>query len=426
MARTLFSRGFISLLITQFFGAVNDNILKQVLTFMVATGLWADRMDAGGQAYIALCLTLPFILFSGFGGQVADRFSKRSVMLGIKIAEVPISIFALIGLMLPNLGMTMTALVLLAIQSSFFGPVKYGVVPELVADGDLSRANGGLNMFTNVAIIVGIVLAGPLSDLYYPDPDPQTGEVADSVSWAPGAAMIAVAVLGLFTALLMPPLKPGDPNLRYTYNPFSVYVRALKEMYGSPLFIITLAWGFFYMIGMLALLILAEYKDLVLLGGEPISYQENSYLFGVLAISIGVGSVLAGLISGNHIKPRLIPIGAVGMTLFFFLLGAMPLDFWTVGALLLVAGIFAGFYVVPLQALLQKLSPDDERGRFLGTANALSFCFSSAGAVAYWIAANRCNIPANRIFLVCGALALLGTGYALWRLRKLLKEHATV
>ncbi len=422
----LLKRGFLSLLVTQFFGAANDNVLKQVLTLMVATGLWANKLGPGGQSYVALCLTIPFILLSGFAGQVADRHSKRTVMLGVKIAEIPIVTIAAVGLYLQNLWLTLGAFLLLAIQSTFFGPAKYGVVPELVDDGDLSRANGTLNMLTNIAIIIGIVIAGPVADLYYPTingvPDPSTSPVV----WIPGLVLLIIAGFGLLAILLMPRLKPCDPDLCYDFNPFGIYLIALKEMAKSPLLIIAFAWAFFYLIGMMALLILPEYQQILTLKGRQITYTENSYLFGILAIAIGLGSVLAGLISGHHIKPRLIPIGAVGMTISFVLLGLITPTYWSVAVMLLLVGIFAGFYIVPLQALLQKLSPDTERGRFLGTANALSFVFSSLGAVLYWLAADPLKIPANRIFLMCGVLAILGTGYALLRLRGLLKEHSTV
>src|SRR5690606_14946125 len=118
-------------------------------------------------------LTIPFILFSGMAGQLADRFSKRLVMVVVKIAEVPIALLALAGLLAQNLWITLAALLLLATQSAMFGPSKYGVVPEIVGEDRLSQANGLLNMLTNIAVIIGSLLAGPLSTAY--DPDPATG-----------------------------------------------------------------------------------------------------------------------------------------------------------------------------------------------------------------------------------------------------------
>jgi len=421
MKTHLLGRGFVSLLVTQFFGAANDNILKQVLTFMVATGIWAQALGEGGQAYVALCLTLPFIVLSGFAGQVADRYSKQVVMVWVKVAEVPIVALAMVGLLYQSLWLTLGSFLLMAIQSTFFGPAKYGVLPELVTSGELSRANGAINMLTNIAIIFGVTVAGPVTDLYHPKPGVESEAVREPVLWAPGALLLLVAVMGLVAVLFIPRLKAADPGLRYRWNPLGTYVPALRHMAAGPLLIIAMAWAFFYLIGMMALLVLPEYESIL-----QISYRENSYLLGVLGIAVGFGSVLAGVISGHHIRPPLIPIGAVGMTVFFALLGLVRPTFWSVAVLLFGMGCFAGLYIVPLQALLQKLSPEGERGRFLGTANALSFCFSSLGAVIYWAAANRMGLPPNRVFLLCAVLAAAGTGLALMRLYGYIRQHSKV
>jgi MFS family permease len=305
-----------------------------------------------------------------------------------------------------------------------------------VGDGELSRANGLLNMLTNIAIIAGIVIAGPVSDGFYPMKGDQPDPTRTPLLWLPGVVLVAIAVCGLLCVLVMPRLSACDPKLRCVFNPVTTYVKALKEMAQGPLMIIAFAWSFFYLVGMMALLILPEYKTFLQLNGQVIDFTQNSYLFATLAVSIGVGSLLAGVISGRHIRPGLTVIGAVGMTVSFVVLGLLPANYWLVAAMLLIAGIFAGFYIVPLQALLQKLSPDDERGRFLGTANALSFVFSSLGAVIYWVSANVMTpagwktgdppVRYDRIFLVCGVLAILATGYAIYRLRDMLREHKKV
>jgi acyl-[acyl-carrier-protein]-phospholipid O-acyltransferase/long-chain-fatty-acid--[acyl-carrier-protein] ligase len=229
--------------------------------------------------------------------------------------------------------------------------------------------------------------------------------------------MLAIAALGLLAALPIPRLKPMDPDLGINWNPFSVYSHAVRDMAGSHLLLVALAWAFFYMIGMLAILILPDYRDLL-----QVSPTKASVLLGILGVSIGIGSVSAGLISGKHIEPRLIPLGAVGMTLFFALLGLTPLSFWLVAALLAGAGIFAGFYIVPLQALLQHLSPDDERGRFLGTANALSFVASSLGSLIFLLARSKLGMASNHVFLICAGLAILGSGILIWKLRPLITD----
>lgn len=418
----LFKPGYISLLVVQFFGAANDNLLKGVLSFAVASGgVWASQLGDGGQSYVALCLTIPFILLSGFAGQLADRTSKQKVTVIVKVAEIGIALVGLTGFWVGNLWLAMSAMILLAIQSTFFGPAKYGMIPELVDDEDLSQANGTINMATNIAVIVGTLAAGPVYGWYYPELDPANPDLplGDPKLWVPGVAMMALAILGLGGVLFMPKLKAMDPNLKIDWNPFRLYVISLREMSKTPLLIVALAWAFFYMIGMMAILILPDYKDLL-----GVSATKASILLGILGVSIGVGSVLAGLISGKHIEPRMIPVGAIGMTIFFALLGTAPLKFGLVGGFIAGAGFFAGFYIVPLQALLQHLAPDNERGRFLGTANALSFVMSTVGSLLFLFARKTLEMPSNKVFLICAGLALVGSGFLLYRMRTYLKKPA--
>ncbi len=415
----LVKRGFLSLVVTQFFGAANDNLLKGVLAFAVALGgIWQNALGEGGQAYVSLCLTVPFILFSGIAGQIADMRSKRSVTVAVKIAEVFIAAIALIGFLNGNLWVTLGCMLLLAIQSTFFGPAKYGMIPELVPAHDLSRANGVINMMTNIAVIAGTLLAGPLYEAYYPQSNPTFATATNppaQILWAPGTALIVIALLGLTASLFIPRLQPRSPKLKFDFNPFGTYIASIRDMAKTQLLLVALAWSFFYMVGMMALLILPDYKTLL-----NVNAIEASYLLGVLGVSIGLGSVAAGLLSGHHIEPRLIPVGAVGMTVGFLLLGWLPLNYWLVAGLLFGSGFFAGFYIIPLQSLLQFLSPIDERGRFLGTANALSFVASTIGTLIFLMSRRTFNLDANRIFLFCASLSVVGTGLMIWKMRGLI------
>lgn len=420
----LFNKGFLALVITQLFGAVNDSVLKQVLILAVASGgIWQSQFGEGGQGYVALCLTIPFILFSGIAGQIADRISKRKITIAAKIVEVGIAMIALGAFLAGNLWAGLAALILLAIQSAFFGPAKYGMIPELVTDGNLSQANAAINMFTNLAVIGGSLFAGTIYQTYatgFPGDDP-SASIDSSVLWIPGIIFVVIALIGLIPSLFLPKLKSFNTNLKIDFNPFRPYVIALKEMSHNSLLIVALAWSFFYLIGMIALLLIPDFAGEDLLN---IPAEKNNLLIGVLAISIGLGSVVAGLISGKHIEPRLIPAGAIGMTICLSLIGLVPVQFNTIAALIGGAGFFAGFYIVPLQALLQRLAPPGERGRFLGTANALSFVFSSIGAllVPVMLGEHLMHLPANRAFLVCGAISTLGTGILLWRIRELIAD----
>tara|TARA_R110002049_G_scaffold2750_9_gene22361 strand:+ start:29635 stop:30933 length:1299 start_codon:yes stop_codon:yes gene_type:complete len=415
----LLKRGFLSLVASQFFGAMNDNILKGVLTFMVISGVWAGSLGEGGQGIIGICFTIPFILLSGFAGQVADRYSKRTVTIWVKIIEIPIAVVACIGFVTGNLMITMSALLALTCQSSFFGPAKYGMIPELVDDSDLSRANGTINMMTNLAVIFGTIASGFISDAYFP----QLGDGQPGLVWLPGTVLIVVAIAGLSAAMFLSPLPAGDRNLKFDYNPLTTYIGAVREMSKSQLLMVMLAWGYFYLLAGIALFIVPEYT--IVLG---ITNAEASVLMGVLGIAVGIGCAVAGLISGHRIEPRLIPIGAAGLILFFTLLAAVPpwvpnfgpmvrIALSNVAFFIFGAGFFAGFYIIPLQALLQKLSPDDERGRFLGTANAVSFAFMTIAALLYILIRPAFGNEPQNIFYVSAILMAAGAAFFLWRLR---------
>ncbi|MEZ6091064.1 MAG: MFS transporter [Pirellulaceae bacterium] len=418
MKSNLVKRGFLSLLAAQFFGAMNDNVLKMLLTFMVIDGAWAGQLGDGGQGIVGICFTIPFILLSGYGGQIADRYSKREVTLWVKIAEIPIALIALTGFYFGNLWITLSSLVALTCQSSFFGPAKYGMIPELVDESDLSRANGTINMMTNIAVIVGTLLGGVVADRYSPQ-DP----AIPAIQWLPGASLVAIAVVGLIAAIFMPKLEPGDRSMKFDWNPFSTYIVSIREMSKSRFLMVMLAWGYFYLLAGLALLILPEYTLVM-----NIDRTEASVLLGVMGIAIGIGCAVAGLISGHQINVKLVPIGAAGLTVFFLLLAFVPpslpnmkpmvrVALSNTAGFVLGAGFFAGFYIIPLQALLQKLSPNDERGRFLGTANAISFAFLTVASLLYWIMRSAFGDSPQHIFAVCAILMAAGAGFFLWKLR---------
>ena len=431
MTSKLLDRGFLSLITTQFFGAANDNILKGVLIYMVIDGAWGGQLGSGGQGIVSVCFTVPFIILSGYAGQFADRNSKRYVSVMVKVLEIPIALLALVGFALGNLWITLLALIALTCQSAFFGPAKYGMIPELLPSGDLSRANGIINMMTNLAVLAGTLAAGMIADAYSPLPDAES-VTGDGMLWLPGAVMLVVAVAGLVAVMFLPLLPAGNRTLKYDRNPFATYVSVIREMFGTPIMMVMFAWGYFYFLAGLALLILPEYT--VVLQSWNVSRAEVSVLLGVLGVAVGVGSGLCGLISGHAIHPRLILIGAAGLTLFFLLLGLTPPwlpdlgPMWRVlaspvSALVFGAGVSAGFYIVPLQALLQRLSPDGERGRFLGTANGISFSFLTLASLLYWIIRPAFGVDTGqqhpeKIFIISSLLMILGSAFFIWRLRR--------
>lgn len=404
-------RSFFALNAVQFCGAANDNILKQVVVYGVAAGgIWADQLGEGGQAIGSLCLALPFVIFSGFAGQFSDRFSKRDVCVVVKLLEIVIALMALAGLWLVNLWLVLGSLILIATQSAFFGPAKYGILPEILDEKYLSRANGTINMFTYMAVILGCALGGPLYDAYAPDrtkfPD------AEPVLWLPGLVVLIIGIAGTLPSYAIMKLKAQDPTRKIRLLLFRPYLQTWREISGTPLAQVMFAWSYFYFIvGGVAMLILPDYKALL-----NVSATQASLLMALLGIAIGVGDYVAGRISGHAVRTGLIPIGAVGTTVMYFVLGVIPLHFGLVAVCLGITGFLAGFYMVPLQTMTQTLSTDEQRGRVLGLWNCLSFLAIVLGNVLFLLI-KRTGIESHRVFLVCGVLGLICVAlyYGKWR-----------
>ena len=413
------SRGFLALNVTQFCGAANDNILKQVVVFGVAGGgIWADQLGAGAQAIGSLCLAVPFVLFSGFAGQFSDRYSKRDVCVAVKVWEVAIALLALSGLWMVNLWLVLGSLILIATQSAFFGPAKYGILPEILDERLLSRANGTINMFTYIAVILGCAIGGPLYDAYAPDP--ARFPDAEPLLWLPGLVVLIVGIAGTAASFGISPLTAQNPTLRIRMQLFGPYVETWREISRTPLAQVLAAWSYFYfVVGGVAMLILPDYKALL-----QISATQTAALMAILGISIGVGDFTAGRVSGHAVRPGLIPIGAIGTTVMYFVLGVIPLDFTLVATCLAVTGFLAGFYMVPLQTMTQTLSTEEQRGRVLGLWSCLSFVAIILGNVLFLVV-KRTGVESHRVFLLCGGLGLICLGLYYWKWRTVFAVAAT-
>ena len=393
--------GFMCLNATQALGAANDNILKQVVVFGVAAGgIWADQLGEGAQAVGSLCLAGPFVLFSGFAGQFSDRYSKRDVSVIVKLSEIVIALMALAGLWMSNLWLVLGSLILISTQSAFFGPAKYGILPEIVDPKLLSRANGTINMFTYLAVILGCAIGGPLYDAYAPD----TNKYPDATRQLllPGLVVLADGIAASVASFGIPRLTPQNPTLKIRPLLFRTYLDTWREISGTALSHVIIAWScFYFIVGGVALLILPDYKELL-----GISATQTAGLMAILGIAIGVGDFCAGRISGHAVRPGLIPIGAIGTTAMYFVLGLIPLNFYLVATCLTVTGFLAGFFMVPLQTMTQTLSTEEQRGRVLGLWTCLSFVAIILGNLLFLIV-KRTGMPSNQVFLVCGVLGLI-------------------
>jgi acyl-[acyl-carrier-protein]-phospholipid O-acyltransferase/long-chain-fatty-acid--[acyl-carrier-protein] ligase len=400
----LWNRGFVSLLATQFFEAASDNVIKGVLSFAVAAGApWETVLGEGGNGLVGLVFVLPFVLLSAFGGRIADRCSKSRVTVVLKAVSLGVAAFTAVEFARGSAWGALAALAAFSTVSAFFGPVKYGMIAELVGRDLIARANGIVNMATNVAVIAGMLVAGIVA--YRWKAGFVDGVPAGGSAWLPGIAMGIAVTLGFLTCLTLPRLRPQDPGLAIDLNPFATYASTLRDMARGPLLGVALAWTFFYFVAATVLLVLPDYTSFL-----SVTDEDTSLLMAALGIAIGVGCVAAAYLDAPARRAAFVPAGALGMAAGFLALGAAPPSFGLTMGLLAATGLVAGLYIIPLQSMLQSLAPDDRRGRVLGTANGLSFVMGGAGSVLF-LALRRAGMPGNRVFLVlaacCVAMALV-------------------
>jgi len=389
-------RGFWSLIITQFQGAFSDNAYRFLLMFLIINSAIPRRDRDFLVLAIGVLFSLPFILFSMSGGYLADRFSKRSVTIGTKLAEIVVMLLALVGLVTESLTLRLTALFSLMAQAAFFGPAKYGLLPELVPEDRLSWANGILELGTFLAIITGTVAGGMMA-----------AEFRHSLVW-PGIILIALAFAGLVPSLGITRVPAADPQKRFRLNFLTDLFAQMRLMRRDRVLSLAVL-GNTYLWFLAALL----QFNIVFYGTDVLHLTENQngYLQAAVAIGIGVGSAVAGYLSGRKIEYGLIPLGSMGMSLFGLLLYRPGLTLESVALNLVLLGFFAGFFVVPVNALIQHRPDADTKGGIIGAANLLSFIGISLASGVYYLMVTVANLNPPMIFLTSALFTIAVTVY---------------
>jgi acyl-[acyl-carrier-protein]-phospholipid O-acyltransferase / long-chain-fatty-acid--[acyl-carrier-protein] ligase len=390
--------GFWALIIAQFQGAFSDNVVKNLVVFVALFGanLTLAEKNSYGELIAAL-FALPFILFSMAGGFLADRFSKRSVMLGVKMFELFIMSLMLLGLWKWNKNLLLAGVFLMGTHSAFFGPSKYGSLPELLPERKLSWGNGILELGTFMAIILGTVAAAVMSQQFH------------GCQWLSGCILIALAVIGFFSCLGITKIPAANPSKIFNANfPVEIW-RSLLAMRGDrPLWLALAGNTYFNFLGMLLLLNLFFY------GAETLHVDEMhiGLLNVALALGIGLGSIAAGYLSGGKIEYGLVPLGAFGLSICAALL-VWP-SVAVGGSLLLLAllGFAGGFFIVPIAALLQHRPARENKGQIQAVANWLSFVGVFLASGTHWLLAQKLQFSPRTIFLFGGMMTLAGAVYA--------------
>lgn len=398
----LFARRFGPLFGTQFLGAFNDNLLKQAIVTLVTFRLIGENASMINNVAAALFI-LPFFLFSPLAGQFADHFPKPQVARLVKIAEVAIMVVAGIGFWLSSVPVLLTALALMGLHSAFFGPVKFGVLPELVSARELTTANALIAAGTFLAILLGNV-----GGVYV--------VMHAGMPWEPALWLGLVALLGLACAWQIPALPAAAPTRKMEFHPWRelksslAFVRGNREALAS---LAGIAW--FWLVGV------AYLTQLPVLARDIAHGDEHTYVQMLLAFSIGigVGALLCGRLSRGNVVPKLSVTGALAMSVFAAELVRLcvtgtPDPLWLTTVLTLVS-VAAGLYIVPLYTTLQVKSPADSRARTFAAANllnALAMVLSSVLAIVVLVVL---KLPLAVLFAVLAAGTLL-MALLLWQL----------
>ncbi|MFT5426740.1 MAG: MFS family permease [Gammaproteobacteria bacterium] len=405
---------FLPIFCTQFLGALNDNVFKNAIVILIAFSL-ADKMGANGSILVIIAagiFILPFFLFSATAGQLADKFEKSMLIRRVKIAEIVIMCLASVGFYLMSAPILLTVLFFMGTQSTLFGPLKYSILPQHLLEDELLGGNGMIQMGTYMAILLGTILGGVLISS---DPN---GSLYVSI------VIVLLATAGWVSSRSIPEAIAPEPTLCINWNFITETCRIIKyAREDRTVFwaIIGISWFWFY--GATFLSLVPSYTRDVLSADERIA----TLMLTAFSIGIGTGSLLCEKLSHKHINLGLVPIGAVGLTLFatdlsFISLPAIELsegntlltasmfldhfNHWRVLIDLSMIGLSGGLYMVPLYALVQQRSNPCHRSRIIAANNIINAFFMVISAI-LMIVLISVGIEIPEIFFIIAILNLV-------------------
>ena len=410
--RLLTQRRFLPFFGAQAFGAFNDNVFKNVLVILAMYQAASyTQLDPGTLTNLAGGLfILPYVLFSGIAGQLADRFDKALVLKVVKAAEIAIMALAGVGFALHHITLLLFALFLMGVHSTFFAPAKYGLLPEVLRDTELVGGNALVEMGTFLAILLGTLTAGILA---------AHGDIGIVI-----VVVAAVAVAGFLTSLAIPKLRPAAPDLRIDWRLWASTwenVRVARASRVVFLSLLGISWFWFY--GALILAQLPLYTKSVLGGDE----QVVTMLLVIFSLGVGLGSLLCERLSGHKVEIGLVPFGSIGLTAFaidLYVASPTALPSASLGAAQFAAqpgawrllldlgliGVFGGLFIVPLYALVQQRAPREVTSRVIAANNILNAVFIVAAALFGAIALDL-GVTIPQLLLAAGILNAFVAAY---------------
>lgn len=422
-------RRFNAMFFTQFLGAFNDNIFKQalilVLTYTAASQIGVEVSILNNLA--AMLFILPYFLFSALAGQIADKFEKSKLTRFVKLLELVIMTVAAIGFVFEWYALLFVALFLMGTHSTFFGPIKYAYLPQAMQKDELVGANGLFQMGTSLAILLGMIIAGVLTQL------PQ------SLYWISATVMV-VAILGYIAARGIPIMPAMQPNLTINWNIFTTSMATVRYLYSLPfLFFIILGNSWFWFYGATFLTQTPEFSKVILHGDESVVI----FLLTLFSVGVSIGSLLCKSLTKNQVSLRLLPFGIAGLSIFaidlYFSLSGLNINVnsaallgigelfgmngsWRVFADLFFLGFSGGLYIVPLYASMQAYAPKSHRARIVGANNIFNAIFMVTSAIFAIVVLNTLKMSLPQLFLVTGILNIVFGVFLYTKLNKHLRQ----
>ncbi len=387
------SSGFWALIATQFQGVFSDNTLKWLVSFLVLeTAATKEERELWFVLIVPLLFSVPFLLFSIPGGFLADKYSKRSVTIWTVVGQLAVMGLATWALATETLGGAAAALFLMSTIGAIFGPTKYGLLPELLPEAKLSWGNGIIEFGTLLAAIVAALAGGFFAHAF-----------RGRQVWS-GVIFIVLAAVGLVISLGIMKVPAADPGRKFDWNFAREFLSELRHMRGDRMLLTAVvANTFFWFLGSLLLL------NIVLYGADVLFLDEthSSYLLAGLSLGIGLGSLAAGLVSGKKIQTGMVLPGLAGILVMCALLSWSGIGFTMVLTYLTVLGFAGGFFVVPVNALIQRRPAAAEKGRTIAVANLLSFVGVALQPVAQFAMLRLGHPNPSWVFLIAGAITVL-------------------
>jgi MFS family permease len=422
-------RRFSAMFFTQFLGAFNDNVFKQalilVLTYTAASQLGMEVSILNNLA--AMLFILPYFLFSALAGQIADKYEKSKLTRFIKLLELVIMAIAAVGFVFEWYALLFVALFLMGTHSTFFGPIKYAYLPQAMKEDELVGANGLFQMGTSLAILLGMIIAGVLTQL------------SQSLYWI-SVTVLIVAVLGYLAARYIPIMPAMQPNLKINWNIFTTSLATVRYLYSLPfLFFIILGNSWFWFYGATFLTQMPELSKVILHGDESVVI----FLLTLFSVGVSIGSLLCKSLTKNQVSLRLLPFGIAGLSIFaidlYFSLSGLNINVsndtflsvsdlvgmsgsWRVFADLFFLGFSGGLYIVPLYASMQAYAPKSHRARIIGANNIFNAIFMVTSAIFAIIILNTLALSMPQLFLATGLLNIAFGAFLYVKLNKHIKS----